>query len=311
KVYSVFNNNTKKWDAYAYISTEARGGGLQVIDLSQLPGKVSLAFTDREISTSHTLFIANVDFATGVALPGLTPTLYVEGSNVAGLLAYSLKNPKNPKIIGRYTETYVHDIYAETFTGDRAKQCASGHDPCELVFASTGGDLRTIDFTDKSRPIVLDRLVYPELGYAHSSWISENKKWLFNFDEFDEISFGFKTRILTINIQNFRNLKVASTFHGGEESIEHNGYVVGKKLYLSHYTRGLVIMDVTNPTKIREIAFFDTYPEDDAEHHSPQPLHPGDGATTFNGAWGVYPFLPSGNILISDIERGLFILKEQ
>jgi choice-of-anchor B domain-containing protein len=223
-----------------------------------------------------------------------------------------LKDPKNPKIVGRYTDTYVHDIYAETFTGDRAKQCAAGHDPCELVFASTGGDLRTIDFTDKSNPVVLDRLVYPDIGYAHSTWISKNKNWLFNFDEFDEIQFGFHTRIRTINIQNFRNLKVASTFSGPLESIEHNGYVVGKKLYLSHYTRGLVIMDVTNPTKIREISFFDTYPEDDDEgHHRPQPQHPGDGETTFHGAWGVYPFLPSGNILISDIERGLFVLKEQ
>jgi len=29
----------------------------------------------------------------------------------------------------------------------------------------------------------------------------------------------------------------------------------------------------------------------------------------FNGAWGVYPYLPSGNLLASDIEEGLFVLK--
>ena len=138
KVYSVFNAKTKKWDGYAYVSTEAFNGGLQVIDLSDLPQRVSLASTDREISTSHTLFIANVDFVSGRRIEGLTPILYVQGSNEAGLLAYSLKNPKNPKIIGRYNETYVHDIYAETFTGARARQCAAGHDPCEIVFASTG-----------------------------------------------------------------------------------------------------------------------------------------------------------------------------
>jgi choice-of-anchor B domain-containing protein len=284
---------------------------LQVIDLSQLPQRVSLAFTDREISTSHTLFVANVDFVSGKALPDRTPILYVEGSNEAGLVAYSLKNPKNPKIIGRYNETYVHDIYAETFSGQRARQCAAGHDPCEIVFASTGRDLRTIDFTDKSNPIVLDRLVYEGLGYAHSSWISHNKNFLFNFDEFDEIDSGTNTRIRTINIQNFRNLKVAGTFRGVEKSIEHNGYVVGNRLYLSHYTRGLVIMDVTNPTKIREVGFFDTWPEDDKKPGTPRPQHPGHGSASFNGAWGVFPFLPSGNILISDMERGLFVLREQ
>jgi choice-of-anchor B domain-containing protein len=311
KVYSVFNGRTKKWDAYAYISTEAQDGGLQVIDLSQLPRRVSLAFTDHEISTSHTLFVANVDFVSGKPLPNLTPILYVHGSNEAGLVAYSLKNPKNPRIIGRYTETYVHDMYAETFTGQRARQCASGHDPCEVVFASTGRDLRTIDFTDKSNPIVLDRLEYEGLGYAHSSWISQNKNWLFNFDEFDEIDSSSNTRIRTINIQDFRNLRVAATFRGTEKSIEHNGYVVGNKLYISHYTRGLVIMDVTNPTNIRELGYFDTWPEDDKKGGAPRPQHPGHGSASFNGAWGVYPFLPSGNILISDIERGLFVLREQ
>jgi hypothetical protein len=28
----------------------------------------------------------------------------------------------------------------------------------------------------------------------------------------------------------------------------------------------------------------------------------------FNGAWGAWPYLPSGNIIVSDMEQGLFIL---
>jgi choice-of-anchor B domain-containing protein len=293
------------------VSTEAENGGLQVIDLSKLPSRVSLAFTDREISTSHTLFVANVDFVTGKRIEGLTPILYVQGSDIAGLVAHSLKNPRNPKIIGRYDETYVHDIYAETFRGERARQCAPGHDPCEVVFAWAGRDFRTIDFTDKSNPVVLGRLVYPALGYAHSGWISQDKQFLFNFDEFDEARSNRTTRILTLNISDFRKPKVAATFRGSKKSIEHNGYVIGNKLYLSHYTRGLVIMDVTNPRKIRETAFFDTFPENDGGTEFP-PSHPEHkGQASFNGAWGVYPFLPSGNILISDMVRGLFVLKEQ
>ncbi len=318
KVYSVFNAKTKKWDAYAYISTEANGGGLQVIDLSQLPNRVSLAFTDHEISTAHTLFVANINFSTGQPLPGLVPTLYMEGTNYragnnqAGLVVYSLKNPRNPKIIGRYNETYVHDVYVETFSGNRAKQCAAGHDPCEVVFAWTGGDFRTIDFTDKSAPVVLGTLSYPNLGYAHSGWISPNKNFLFNNDELDEIDTDSRTRILTLNIKDFRNPRLAATFRGRHKSIEHNSYVVGNKLYISHYTRGLVIMDITNPVQIREAAFFDTHPEDDDTMNAHHPQHPGhDGDNTFHGAWGVYPFLKSGNILISDIQRGLFVLKEQ
>jgi hypothetical protein len=71
-------------------------------------------------------------------------------------------------------------------------------------------------------------------------------------------------------------------------------------------------MDVTNPARIRELSFFDSHPEDDKKDAVQSSSHPGhEGRSEFAGAWGVFPFLPSGNVLISDLERGLFILKEQ
>jgi hypothetical protein len=45
-----------------------------------------------------------------------------------------------------------------------------------------------------------------------------------------------------------------------------------------------------------EVGFFDTYPS--------------DNATESNGAWNVYPYFSSGNIIISDIDRGLFIIRK-
>jgi choice-of-anchor B domain-containing protein len=344
KVYSFQNPKTQKWDAYAYITTEARQG-LQIIDLSELPSKVSLARVDREIKTSHTAFISNVDFATGVAVPGLTPNLYVEGADAflprtgseireipqrpsrsctnracgskfpgsvctcgnlcscavkkanPGFHVFSLEKPRNPKIIGSYTETYMHDVYVESFTKEKARQCAPGHDPCEVVFGWTGGDFRVIDWTEKSNPIVLGTLEYSRLGYAHSGWIAANKRSIFGFDEFDEVGEGIRTRVLTIDITDLRNPSLKNEWLGSTNAIDHNGYVYKKKLYISSYSRGLTILNVKNPSSPKEIGFFDTYPE----HDQPQ----------FRGAWGVYPFLPSGNILVSDINRGLFILKEQ
>jgi len=65
---------------------------------------------------------------------------------------------------------------------------------------------------------------------------------------------------------------------------------------MSNYTRGLTILDITDPTRPSEVGFFDTYP-------------PSNNAS-FNGAWGVYPFLPSGTILVSDINSGLYILRD-
>ena len=63
---------------------------------------------------------------------------------------------------------------------------------------------------------------------------------------------------------------------------------------MSNYERGLTILDITDPATPTEAGYFDTYT-------------PSDNAS-FNGAWGVYPFLPSGNILVSDINSGLYVL---
>ncbi|HEX9636274.1 MAG TPA: choice-of-anchor B family protein [Acidobacteriota bacterium] len=297
RVYAYINKRGQR-GAVAYVATEASGSGLQVIDLSRLPDSVRLARVDRDIDTAHTLHVSNVDPATGLAVDGLAPALYAQGIRPGiGLAAFSLRRPKNPRRLGTYADNYVHDIYAHRFSGGRAGQCAADHDPCEVVFAWCGNDVRVIDFTDQRAPVLLSQFVYPGLAYAHSGWISRDQQYLFNFDEGDEFVSGQLTRILTLSIADLRALSVAAAWTGPDRSTEHNGYVVGDKLYVSHYSRGLVIFDVAQPTELREIAHFDTYPA--------------DNSTSAPGAWGVYPFLPSGTILVSDIQRGLFILREK
>lgn len=41
--------------------------------------------------------------------------------------------------------------------------------------------------------------------------------------------------------------------------------------------------------------------------HYPTSTIPNGGS--YEGAWGVYPFLPSGNILVSDMQEGLFVVE--
>jgi hypothetical protein len=84
---------------------------------------------------------------------------------------------------------------------------------------------------------------------------------------------------------------------GANTSTDHNGYTIGDRYYVSHYKRGLVIFDVTNPRALTEVGSFDTY------------LSPSANSAGTDGAWGVYPFLPSGTLLVSDIENGLFLLR--
>ena len=299
KVYQFWNASANRWDAYAYITTEGSGGGIQIIDLTQLPTSISLAATWAGVSTSHTAQISNIDFGTNVANnPSFPPILYISGSNKGGLRFVSLANPTSLTELGAWTQTYSHDTYPQVFTDSRANQCATGHNPCEVVFnfAGTPG-LKIIDVTNKSAPVTLSTFTYPQLGYTHSGWISNDTTRLFLHDELDEQNFTLNTTIRTIDISNLTAPSVSNIYTGPTRAIDHNGYTIGNKFYFSNYTRGMAILNVTNPNAPTQLRYFDTYPTNDN--------------AIFAGAWGVYPFLPSGNILISDIQRGLIVVREQ
>jgi len=136
------------------------------------------------------------------------------------------------------------------------------------------------------------------MGYAHSGWISRDGNSLFSMDEFDERNTGANTLVRVIDIRDLSNPWIAGAWTGPNGAIEHNGYTRGDRLYMSHYERGLTVLDVADPRAPRELAFFDTFPASDL--------------AAFHGAWGVYPFLPSGNILTSNMDGagGLFVLRE-
>ena len=80
-------------------------------------------------------------------------------------------------------------------------------------------------------------------------------------------------------------------------AIDHNQYVHDGHTYQANYRRGLRILRINDPdaADLEEVAFFDTYPEADGN--------------SFNGAWSTYPYFPSGTVAVSDINRGLFVLR--
>jgi hypothetical protein len=91
---------------------------------------------------------------------------------------------------------------------------------------------------------------------------------------------------------------LTTSYTGATTSTDHNGYTIGNRYYVSHYKRGLVIFDVSNPRALTEIGSFDTY------------LSPSANSAGTDGAWGAYPFLTSGTLLVSDIENGMFLLRK-
>lgn len=98
-----------------------------------------------------------------------------------------------------------------------------------------------------------------------------------------------------LDISDFSNIQVIALFGSevDENSIPHNQIINGDYLYTAYYHDGLYVHDISDPYNPILMGYYDTYEPNDHD--------------SYKGAWGVYPFLPSGNILISDMQTGLYV----
>ena len=274
---------------YAYGVSEG-GSGIQVMDLADIDnGEVRLVrnWTSGGYSTSHNI-VTNLD----------SGSLWVCGTNIGngGLIHIDISNPELPSLDGGWTEMYVHDAQVVDWqTGDHAGReiafCAGG---LSGGFSSTG--LRIVDVTNPNNPQTLSTLFYPNSGYAHQVWLSEDRTILYLNDELDEQDGAVPvTTTRMINVEDLAAPRLIGTYTSGRPSIDHNLYVHNSVVYQSNYRSGLRVFDALDPNNPVEVAYFDTYP--------------GSDSAQFNGTWSNYPFLPSGNIIVSDIERGLFVMR--
>jgi len=267
---------------YAYGVSEG-GLGIQVIDLSQIDsGTVTLVKNKTQAGHSSTHNIAaNPD----------SGFLYLCGANISngGLVAISTADPTNPTIAGAWTNRYVHDAQVVTYT----EGAFAGK---EIAFCFNGGfGVEIIDVTNKNNMVKIGGASYAGVAFTHQGWVSEDKQLLYVNDELDEGATVSVTTTRVFDISNPANPTFQGSFTTGLPAVDHNLYVHEGLIYEANYRSGLRVFDATsNPTNPTEIAWFDTYP--------------GDDAGGFNGAWSVYPFFPSGTVIVSDIERGLFVL---
>jgi choice-of-anchor B domain-containing protein len=265
---------------YAYTATEG-GGGMQIIDLRNVDaGQVSLAgtYTGGGLNNIHTI---QANPASG--------HLYLNGSNL-GLVILDASNPTAPVQVARWTTKYVHDSTIVTYdSGPYAGR--------EIAFLCCGGaGLYIVDVTSKQSLVTLSNFQYiPNNGYCHSGSLTPDKRYFLVNDEFDErnaITNECTTHIF--DVLNLSNPIYVGTFGNGLNIIDHNSVVLGNHLMLAAYRGGLRVYDISNPLQMSETGHFDTYPS-------------GYGFS-YDGAWGTYAGFPSGNVIISDIQRGLFVV---
>jgi hypothetical protein len=153
--------------------------------------------------------------------------------------------------------------------------------------------------TDKQNPVTISTFFYGNTGYTHQGWFTSDKRYWILGDELDELNFGFNSKSVIIDMSDLDNPVLKGEYFGPTEAIDHNGFVRGNEFFLANYTAGLRILNTANiaaTNTMTEVGFFDTYPE--------------DNSAQFNGAWNNYPYFPSGTIMISDIDRGLFIVRK-
>ncbi len=260
---------------YLYMVTDEGNGSLQIVDLTFLPDSVSVVYDqDTAIKLSHNIFI---DSAKG--------KLYSCGGGSSGKFSvYSLANPISPQLLYRcetdiawWASTvgtsggYVHDVFVRNDT----------------AYCNAGSGMFVVDFS--STPTLLGSISsYPDKGYNHSGWLSEDGNTYVMGDE----THGKKLKIL--DVSNLSNITFLDTVGlSGSYPIVHNQIIKGNLVYVAYYYDGVYIYDIKNPSNPILTGFYDTSKE--------------QNFLSFKGCWGVYPFLPSGLLLTSDMQEGLFV----
>ena len=268
---AIVHRDFHDYEGYLYAVADEGESTLQIIDISQLPNSFNVVYdSDEYIKRAHNIFIDTQN-----------AIMYVCGGRVLNewneLAFFSLEEPQNPVFLGKYDDVgYIHDIYVENNIG--------------YLNAGDNG-LFIVDFSNLENPTILGSLTdYPDKGYNHSGWLNNSGSTYIFADE----NHGYEMKIC--DVTNPNEIIINTTFLSGVDSnsMAHNLIIKDNYVYVSHYHDGLWVWDISNPSNPVVVGSFDTYlPED---HDS------------YRGAWGVYPLLPSGNILVSDMQSGLFVL---
>ncbi len=295
--------DVKVYADHAFVVSEENNHGMQVFDLTQLRGleaSASRRFVEdghySGISRAHNLV---VDEETGFAY-AVGSLRAASGPNCGyGLHIIDIRTPTAPTYAGCFTDPstgrsgngYTHDAQCVVYRGPDARYTGR-----EVCFAANETALSIADVTDKAAPAKISALSYPGVSYTHQGWLSEDQRYFFMDDELDELNRVVpRTRTLVFDLLELDSPVLLGEHLGVAASIDHNQYIVERYSFQANYTSGLRVLDVSNPAALEEVAFFDTFPNSDA--------------TVFSGLWSVYPFFESRNVVASDIEQGLFVLR--
>ena len=282
----------KTYGYYAYIISDNNGAhGMQIFDLRRLR---SPFWGAKPLTESG--WYGGFTNCHDIAVNNDTGYAYCVGSNTCsgGLHMMNLNpNPLQPTFAGCFAQDgYTHDLQCVTYTGPDVQ-----HQGKEICMASNTDTLTIVDVTNKNAPVMLSRTTYPGVGYTHQGWFTANQAHFLIDDELDETDFGHPTWTYIWNVSNLDAPVLMGHYTGTTNAIDHNQYIHQGFAYQANYRAGLQILDVSAVAAgtLSQVAFFDIYPN----NNNPN----------FNGAWNNYPFFASGNVIVSGMQEGLFVLR--
>ena len=262
----------KYWDRHVYIGTEAEDG-IKIVSVDN-PDQPILVNTITDVDNSHNIHIDEDGY------------LYIIGADVNDIWIYDLAYPAYPVLVGTWNlqggETtqngYCHDI--EVYN-DKLY--------CAAIYV---GYFHIIDVSDKSNPQTLVSHFAGINGIStHDVAVTEDEQYLFTGDE------NLSGHIKAWDISDYNNINLVDEYFTPEYETHtaHNLYVRPgmDQLIISYYADGTRIVDISDPENMEEIAYYDM----------------SEIEGLYVGNWGTYADLPSGNIISSDIEQGLFVLE--
>ena len=267
----------KSYRNWLYIVTEGPGPGtgLQIVRMTNPELPVLAATYTTNFVTAHT-----VSIDTARALLICDGTRNTSGL-ATGMRILSLANPEAPVEVGWWpggsipvsNALYVHDCVP---VGNR-------------IYAASinAGIQRVLDFTNPAAVTEIKEWTYPG-AFTHNCWPDASGQWLYLTDEVN----GEPLKIF--NIADVMNPVETNGITSNPHAIVHNAHVKGSELYLSNYTEGIRILDLQDPGHPAEFGWADSYPG------------PSGG---YGGVWEVCPFFPSGTVIASDMQTGLYVYR--
>lgn len=269
----------KTYQNYCYIvSDDGAPNTFIIADMSTLPDSVTIERNDNTIfERCHTIYVDGTKLWCG-SVTGDNNSFYYS------MACYDLSvDPTTPTLIRALNQDYstpntVHDMFVRNDT----------------VYASGGYDGLFIYKYNATYQQIGTMTSYPESGYNHSSFLTPDGNTLIFMDE---VPAG--RGIKSLDVSNMGNLTINQVFRSNLGNTPHNPYIIGSDILIAaNYTDGLQIFNISNPSAIYRSGYFDSDTLVNYPNYS----------STYHGCWGAYTDLPSGLLLISDMQNGLFVL---